>query len=212
MDPFETFETFLGWLVLCILVAVFAHNRGKSGGFYFLISIILSPLVGFLIALVEVSSSKKKCFNCGQMIDISAKVCPFCNINMNSPKIIKVNDSISQLILDKEFMSYTIKDLRKIAIDSYDEKYRAEISVDTDSIFSMKGRAEEYGLNYLQIESKENKFIIESCNISIPSEFEIIANESSNSNNDNIDKLIELGKLYKEGLLTREDFKEQKNI
>ena len=71
-------ELVLIWFVLSILVGVFANNRGKSGILYFLFSIILSPLLGFLIALISGDDSKKKCSNCGQKIDINAKVCPPC--------------------------------------------------------------------------------------------------------------------------------------
>lgn len=214
-------EIFLFWLVLSILVAVYANSKGKSGVLYFLLAVILSPLLGFLIALISGDSTKKKCSNCGQSIDISAKVCPFCKVDMNSStkvkensKIMKVNDSLNKLVLDKESTPYTMNDLKKIVIDNYDEKYRAEVSVDNNSLFSIKGRAGEFGLNYIQIESKENEFVIQSYNMSIPSELEakkVAIKENSNSNN-NTDKLIELGKMYKEGLLTREEFEEQKNL
>ncbi len=217
-------EIFLLWFVLSILVAVFANNRGKSGVLYFILSVILSPLISFLIALIAGDSSKKKCFNCGQKIDISAKVCPFCKVDMNTSintkkdsKITKVNESLSKLVLDKESTSYTMNDLKKIVTENYDEKYRAEVSVDNDSTFSIKGRAGEFALNYIQIESKENEFVIQAYNMDIPSELETKkevnktqANNSSDTSS--VDKLIELGKLYKEGLLTKEEFEEQKNL
>lgn len=214
-------EIFLLWLVLSILVAVFANNRGKSGILYFILSVILSPLLSFLIALIAGDSSKKKCFNCGQNIDISAKVCPFCKVDMNilsntkkDSKIIKVNESLSKLVLDKETTAYTMNDLKKIVTKNYDDKYRAEVSVDNDSTFSIKGRAGEFGLNYIQIESKENEFVIQAYNMNIPAEFEakkVAIKENINSSN-NTDKLIELGKMFKDGLLTREEFEEQKNL
>jgi hypothetical protein len=215
-------DIFLLWLGLSILVAVFANSRGKSGILYFLLAVLLSPLLGFLIAFVTGDKTKKKCFNCGQNIDINAKVCPFCNIDMKDSnsikkdsKIIKVNDSLSKLVLDKEATPYTMNDLKKIVKDNYDEKYRAEVSVDNDSLFSIKGRAGEFGTNYIQIESKENEFVIQSYNMIIPSELEAkeaAINENCISNISKVDKLIELGKLYKDGLLTKEEFEEQKNI
>lgn len=214
-------EIFLLWLVLSILVAVFANSRGRSGILYFLISIILSPLLGFLVALISGDATRMKCFNCGQKIDISAKVCPFCKVDMNTSsstkkdsKITKVNNSLKQRILDKESTSYTMNDLKKIVTENYDEKYRPEISVDNDSVFSIKGRAGEFALNYIQIESKENEFIIQAYNMNIPSELEakkVNTKENINSSN-NTDKLIELGKMFNDGLLTREEFEEQKNL
>lgn len=210
-------EIFLLWLLLSVLVAVFANNRGKSGILYFVLSVILSPLISFLIALIAGDSSKKKCFNCGQSIHISANVCPFCKVDMNktNSRIIKVNESLSKLVLDKESTFYTMNDLRKIVKENYDEKYRPEISVDNDSTFSIKGRAGEFALNYIQIESKENEFVIQAYNMIIPSELETkqsATNENSNSNFLKVDKIIELAKLHKEGLLTKEEFEEQKNL
>lgn len=219
-DKGSKMEIFLLWLVLSILVAVFANNRGKSGVLYFLLAVLLSPLLGFLIALISGDATKIKCFNCGQKIDISAKVCPFCKENMNisssskkDSKITKVNDSLSKLVLDKEITAYTMNDLKRIVTENYDEKYRAEVSVDNDSTFSIKGRAGEFALNYIQIESKENEFVIQAYNMDIPLELEekkVDIKENINSSN-NTDKLIELGKMFKDGLLTREEFEEQKN-
>lgn len=213
-------EIFLLWLILSILVAVFANNRGKSGILYFILSVVLSPLLSFLIALIAGDSTKQKCFNCGQKIDISAKVCPFCKAEMNASsnakkdsKIIKINESLSKLVLDKETTTYTMNDLKRIIKENYDEKYRAEVSVDNDSLFSIKGRAGEFALNYIQIESKENEFVIQAHNVPIPTEIESkkqSINENITSSN-NTDKLIELGKMYKDGLLTKEEFEEQKN-
>ena len=86
-------ELVLFWFVLSILVGVFANNRGKSDILYFLFSIILSPLLGFLIALISGDDSKKKCSNCGQKIDINAKVCPFCLDNKGEKKINENNEN-----------------------------------------------------------------------------------------------------------------------
>lgn len=214
-------EIFLFWLVLSILVAVYANGKGKSGILYFILAVVLSPLLVFLIALISGDDTKKKCSNCGQSIDISAKVCPFCKVDINSSssikkdsKITKVNDSLNKLVLDKEFTSYTLNDLKKIVTENYDEKYRPEISVDNDSVFSIKGRAGEFGLNYIQIESKENEFIIQAYNMSIPSELEVkkVATKENINSSNNTDKLIELGKMFNDGLLTREEFEEQKNL
>lgn len=214
-------EVFLFWLVLSILVAVYANGRGKSGVLYFILAVLLSPLLGFLIALISGDDSKKKCSNCGQNIDKSAKICPFCKADINASsstkkdtKITKINESLSKLVLDKETTTYTMNDLKRIVTENYDEKYRPEISVDNDSTFSIKGRAGEFALNYIQIESKENEFIIQAYNMDIPSQLEIkkVDTKDNINSSNNTDKLIELGKMFKDGLLTREEFEEQKNL
>ena len=43
----------LGWIILSILVGVYASNKGKSFFGNFLISLILSPVVGFVIVFVS---------------------------------------------------------------------------------------------------------------------------------------------------------------
>jgi hypothetical protein len=45
-------EIFLIWLVLAAAVAYFADSRGRSGMGFFFLSVILSPLLGFIVLLV----------------------------------------------------------------------------------------------------------------------------------------------------------------
>jgi hypothetical protein len=45
-------EIFLIWVVLAIGVAYFADTRGRSGIGFFFLSIVLSPLLGFIVLLV----------------------------------------------------------------------------------------------------------------------------------------------------------------
>ena len=40
------------WFIFCIIVGRAASNRGRSGFGYFFLSLILSPLIGFIIILV----------------------------------------------------------------------------------------------------------------------------------------------------------------
>jgi hypothetical protein len=214
---------FFTWLILSILVAVFAGNRGKSSVLYFFISIILSPLLGFLIVLVTGDDTKKKCNNCGQNIDKSAKVCPFCldgkktiedKVNptiKKENKIIKINDSTSKLILEKSLTPYTLDDLKRIIIKNYDEKYRPTASIDSKDIFFFKSTAGEYQSNHIQIQIKDEEYIIEGFNVPIPNELEIVnIKRDKEQSVNNVDRLIELGKLYKDGILTKEEFEEQK--
>lgn len=42
----------LTWLVLSVLVGIFASKRGRSGSGWFLIAAVLSPLIGFIALLI----------------------------------------------------------------------------------------------------------------------------------------------------------------
>ncbi len=45
-------EIVFGWLMLALLVGLLANSRGRSGFGYFLLSTVLSPLLGVIILLV----------------------------------------------------------------------------------------------------------------------------------------------------------------
>ena len=44
----EAFLVFIFWLLLACIVGGYASNRGRSGVFWIIFSLILSPLLGFL--------------------------------------------------------------------------------------------------------------------------------------------------------------------
>jgi len=45
-------EVFLLWFVLAIAAGVFADNRGRSGLGWFFISVVFSPLIGFILLMI----------------------------------------------------------------------------------------------------------------------------------------------------------------
>jgi RNA polymerase subunit RPABC4/transcription elongation factor Spt4 len=84
-DAIELF-IFVTWLVLSIAAAVYASNKGRSGAGIFFLSLFLSPLVGFLVAVAmepnhqQASAAKgmKKCPDCAEFVQPDAKICRFC--------------------------------------------------------------------------------------------------------------------------------------
>ncbi len=78
------------WALLSVVVGVYADKKGRSGiGFGFL-SIITSPLIGFIIAwlvssdnaAIEQSAITKgevrKCPACAELVKVEAKICKHC--------------------------------------------------------------------------------------------------------------------------------------
>ncbi|WP_050801810.1 hypothetical protein [Shewanella sp. HN-41] len=85
---------FLGWLILAILVGVYANTKGRSGLGFFLLAVVFSPLIGFIIALVMSpvkgvieanaiqSGDMKKCPDCAELVKAEAKICKHCRAEL----------------------------------------------------------------------------------------------------------------------------------
>ena len=87
-------EYVVAWIVLTVLVALWNHARGNSFAVGFLLSLLLSPLIGFIIvAITKVNRAKlekrglksgkmKKCSTCSRPIRADASKCRFCGANV----------------------------------------------------------------------------------------------------------------------------------
>ena len=84
------------WLIIPLLIAKAAKERGRSFGGFLFLSILFSPIIGGLVLLLmgrnedEVkrmkleSGTSKNCPYCANVIDSNARICMFCHKELNN--------------------------------------------------------------------------------------------------------------------------------
>jgi hypothetical protein len=76
---------FFLWMAFAIAVGMFATQRGRSSGIWFLLSLIFSPLLGFIFLVASSNLNKiienrdeVKCPACAELVLAEATVCKHC--------------------------------------------------------------------------------------------------------------------------------------
>jgi hypothetical protein len=87
---------FVGWFSLAVIIGIYAHNKGRSGFFFFILSSILGPILGALIAFVcqknmDVIENRKidrgiakRCPDCDEIVKEKAKICRTCHFDFTT--------------------------------------------------------------------------------------------------------------------------------
>lgn len=69
---------FIIWIALSFLAGYIAEQKGRSGVGFFFLSLILSPLVGIIAALVVKPGEKAEPAGAGRVAAPTERTCPYC--------------------------------------------------------------------------------------------------------------------------------------
>src|SRR5262245_56998962 len=82
-------EIVLGWFVFSIVAGVIASSKGRSGVGYLLLSLVLSPLSGIILAVAVPSvgefrrhDTHLRCPDCREFVLNEARVCKHCGCRL----------------------------------------------------------------------------------------------------------------------------------
>jgi hypothetical protein len=85
---------FFMWFMLAIAVGFLAGNRGRSGFWWFVLAMLISPLLGFIFVLIAADLSKQatsttpgsnshvRCPACAEWVLPEASVCKHCGAHL----------------------------------------------------------------------------------------------------------------------------------
>ncbi len=85
-------EILFFWLVLSIVIGIGAASRGRSGFGWFLLSILISPLIALILLLLMPSKAARpdepnpdthvRCPDCAELVLAEARVCKHCGCKL----------------------------------------------------------------------------------------------------------------------------------
>ena len=76
-------EIFIFWILFSFAVILLANRFDRSGVGWFLISLVVSPLIA-AIFLVIIGHAGKKCPSCAETVKKEATICRHCGYELSS--------------------------------------------------------------------------------------------------------------------------------
>ena len=136
-------EIIIGWVIFSLLVGVYWSTKGRSfaGGFF--LSLLLSPLIAFIIGLLISpnvkkmekkqiqSGSARKCPFCAETVKSEANICRYCGRDLTD------TDAISKIPvrLDKRQGFVCPHCNLRLWFDKYKDN---QISLEKDNIYKVR--------------------------------------------------------------------------
>jgi hypothetical protein len=91
-------EFLLAWVLFAIVPGLIAHWRGRSARNWFLLALLISPLIAFVILLFapdlkkereqqEAAAQRIPCPFCSEAIMKTARICPHCRSELSSAPV-----------------------------------------------------------------------------------------------------------------------------
>ncbi|MFY9088934.1 zinc ribbon domain-containing protein [Arcobacter aquimarinus] len=167
---------FIVWIFLSILVGIYANSKGRFGIGFFLVSIILSPLIGFLMALIAVphednimkNKNLKKCPFCKELVKEDAITCKYCHKDLNIKEItnrdiLKKFENNTHIITIENFIDSDFNSIKNELIEQYKLEGFTDITRNDNTNLQIKRNDDKLG--YIKLNIKDEIIKIEAYNV-----------------------------------------------
>jgi len=123
---------FVFWIFLSILVGAYASSKNRSGGGWFFLSLIISPLIAFIIVAVSGIPARyfKKCPKCAEQVKAEAEICRFCGYDFTAKPESAPNSKSENRIEPAQPKEEVLQDRSEYLINEFN-KFSKEIMVST---------------------------------------------------------------------------------
>lgn len=72
-------EYIAAWVIFAGVVGMIASSRGRGFGGFFMLSLVISPLLGLVVLLASGDGTRRApCWQCKEAVVVGASKCPHC--------------------------------------------------------------------------------------------------------------------------------------